>query len=547
MRSALLPLLLLTFFTKIFAQTTDIPLGDLTYQRVDEKDGLSDEKFSTTIKPFSRKAAYEFLRPDVGSYVSLMAQQYSLDSSKSKTVLMKKFYKGKSDLYQYVDNSLKVHFNPVFYLGAGQDNTSNTTTYITTRGVEFRGTIDNKIAFYTYLTENQSNLPHYVNAVRDSTLAVPFEGFWKQHNDTGVDFLRAQAYVDFAFSKSISAQLGFGKHFVGNGMRSMILSDYSNNYPYLRINTSTKTFDFTNIFAQLISGVQGGTFGISGTIAFNEKYLAFHHLNFKIKPNLHIGLFESVMFGDSTGGFKLEYLNPVVFYRSVEQQNGSSGNAMVGMDFKWNFLNRFSLYGQMVIDELVVSNAFSGNGWWGNRQGFQLGGKYFDALGIEGLMLQGEWNRARPYMYAHETGFTDYTHYNLSLAHPLGANFTELLGKAFYSIGDKWQFEGNILLAKYGNDLDGVNYGRNVLRSYLDRVPDGNGGVQEFGLEHLQGNAVDLSMLFFRASYMLKHNLFLDLEGTLRNEKDETGNLDLSSTIFGFSIRMNSPARTYLF
>jgi len=103
------------------------------------------------------------------------------------------------------------------------------------------------------------------------------------------------------------------------------------------------------------------------------------------------------------------------------------------------------------------------------------------------------------------------------------------------------------LIAKYGNDLGGINYGRNVLRNYTDRIPDGNGGVQEFGFEHLQGNAVDLSMLFFRASYMLKHNLFFDLEGTLRNEKDESGNLDLSSTIFGFSIRMNSPVRTYLF
>lgn len=547
MRLSLLSVAVLLLFNGL-AQTTDLPLGHIGYQQLDQLEVLKPEGFFTSIKPYSRKDLYTYLRPKNGSYLSMETVEYAHDSTKSKKSIFQTFYKSPQDLYRYSDQSLNLHVNPVLHFGLGADqSTGGRTTFINTRGFELRGTIDGKVAFYSYLTENQADYPLYVNHVRDSTLVVPYEGFWKQYRETGVDFLRAQGYIDFALSNSISAQFGYGKHFVGNGQRSLILSDYANNYPYLRINTETKIFNYTNLFAELIADVQGGTFGTSGVGVFTTKYMAMHHLNMKIRPNLHVGVFESVMFGDSTGGFKIAYLNPIIFYRSIEQQNGSADNSFVGVDFKWNIRNRLQLYGQFVIDELIVSNVLEGNEWWGNKQGIQLGAKYANAFGIKNLMMQGELNRVRPYMYAHENGFTSYSHYNLALAHPLGANFSELIGRMFYTAGDHWQLEMHLLLAKYGNDLGGVNYGRDILKNYTERVPNGNGGSQEYGVKHLQGNLTNLNLFFFRTSYMIKHNLFLDLDYTFRNEKDETSYLDLNSSVIGFSIRLNTPSRTYLF
>jgi len=200
-------------------------------------------------------------------------------------------------------------------------------------------------------------------------------------------------------------------------------------------------------------------------------------------------------------------------------------------------------------DRFVFSNTFNGSGWWGNKQGIQLGGKYADAFGLSGLLIQGEYNRVRPYMYAHEDGFTSFSHYNLALAHPLGANFTEYLGRARYRLNERWNFESVMMVASYGNDIGGVNYGRNILRDYLDRVPDpaNPGQVLEFGQDHLQGNKTDLFMLFVRASYMWKHNVFIDAEATLRTEKDSLGMVDRLNTIFGLAFRWNMPARRYLF
>ena len=531
----------------IYGQDVDFTIGHPAYQAIELEEIWSTESFNSTIKPLSRKASFSLLKDYNSQYISKELREYTLDSTKSSKTIFGKLYRYPADFFYYEDENLNLHVNPVLQLSYSKTNDALGSSYVNSRGAEIRGTIDGKVAFYTMLTENQARYPVYVNDVRDSTLVVPYEGFWKQFADTGVDFFRAQGYVDFGFTKSISAQLGFGKHFVGNGVRSLILSDYSNNYPYLRINTTTKVFDYTNVFAELIAGVQGGSFGISGTGGFGKKYMAFHHLNMKIKPNLHIGLFESVMYGDSTGGLKLEYMNPIIFYRAVEQQNGSEDNAMVGLDFKWNIKNRVSLYGQLVIDEMVIGEVFSGDGWWGNKQGFQLGAKYVDPFGVEDLIVQGEINRVRPYMYAHEDGFTSYTHYNLSLAHPLGANFTEYIARANYRLSDQWSFEGMLMLASYGNDIGDVNFGRDVLKDYLDRRPDGNGGSLEFGNTHLQGNKTDLLMGFFRASYMWKHNLFLDADFTFRKESDELGSIDSTNTIAGINVRWNVPSRRYLF
>ncbi len=531
-----------------FSQSADFPIGHYAYPFIEVKDVRSSEGFFTTIRPLARIDAASLTRNDESDYLSKELWEYTGDSTVSRKSFLRKFYQNPADFYHYKDESVDLHLNPALHFSMGRTNDAGLESlFINSRGIEVRGSIDNKIAFYTYLSENQARYPAFVNNVRDSTLVVPYEGFWKQYSTTGVDFFRAQGYIDFGLSQSISAQLGFGKHFIGNGQRSLFLSDYANNYPYLRINTQTKIFDYTNVFAELIADVQGGTFGILGTGGFSKKYMAMHHLNIKIKPNFHIGLFESVMYGDSSAGIKVEYLNPVIFYRAIEQQNGSADNAFVGMDFKWNIKKRVSLYGQLLVDELIVSEVFSNSGWWGNKQGTQFGAKYFDAFGKEGLMLQGEYNRVRPYTYAHEDGFTSYSHYNLSLAHPLGANFTEYIGRATYQLSDQWNFEAVVLQAKYGNDIGSINYGRDILKDYTQRVPDGNGGSREFGNEHLQGNETDLSLFFLRTSYMWKHNLFVDLDLTLRNEKDTNGLIDTSSTIFALSFRWNVPGRSYLF
>src|SRR5690606_25694881 len=121
-----------------------------------------------------------------------------------------------------------------------------------------------------------------------------------------------------------------------------------------------------------------------------------------------IGLFESVVFGRKNH-FEFSYLNPVIFYRSIEQQNGSPDNAMVGLDAKANVAKKLQFYGQLLLDEFKLSEIKAGNGWWANKWGYQLGAKYIDAFGVNNLDLQVEHNRVRPFTYSHRDSVSTYT------------------------------------------------------------------------------------------------------------------------------------------
>jgi hypothetical protein len=319
----------------------------------------------------------------------------------------------------------------------------------------------------------------------------------------------------------------------------MVLSDYSNNYLFLKVNTRVWRINYQNIFAQMNADITNFADAV-----FPKKYFAFHHLSVNVGKNLNLGIFEAVMFGrsDSTrqGTFDFNYLNPIIFYRSIEQQLGSSDNALLGMDFKWNFLRRFSLYGQLMLDEFLLKEIRAGNGWWANKQSGQLGFKYIDVAGISNLDLQLEANIARPYTYSHETPYTSYAHYNQPLAHPLGANFYEYIGILRYQPINRLNLTGKLIYAEYGaDDLLGNNWGANVLKPYQTKV-------QEYGNEIGQGVKSYLAYADLTASFQLRHNLFIDAKQVLR--KVNTSLPIRRNTVYSsLALRWNIPQRLYEF
>ncbi len=536
-------------------QSTDIRLNHWLYPAVDRWEIQSEEDFFTAVKPFSRQKLRDFTSKK--DFEASPGDQFDLEILKKDSweyndtiqvakPFLKYFFTHPPDFVSYKNDDLDLHFNPVIYFGLGSDSGTKDFTYVNTRGVELRGTIDHKISFYSLLTENQARYPDYVNQVIDSTLLIPYEGFWKRLSDgAGTDFLRAIGYIDFNISKHISAQFGYGKHFIGAGIRSLVLSDFANNYPYLKLNTQIWKIQYVNIYAQMIGEVRGGkSFGLLGTGSFTRKYFTFHRLGMKVIPDLELGLFESVVYGQpdslGTNNLKLEYLNPIMFYRALEQQDGSADNVLIGLDFKYNFFHRFQLYGQLVIDELIVSEALSSSGWWGNKQGYQIGGKYIDAFGVNDLNLQAEYNRVRPYTYSHESLFTSYSHYMQPLAHPLGANFTERLLSFDYRPFPKWKLKSVIMFAEYGNDQGTVSYGRDVTKSYNTRPGD-------YNITQNQGSLNELLMNQTSLTYQWKHNVLIDLSFIYRKETELSNNIDDTSSILAMSFSWNFPIRSYLF
>lgn len=541
------------------AQSTNVPLNKDSYHLIDRLEILSGQmapNHHSAVKPYTRKAVGQFTdsiqqqnlspsRQDDFNFEYLRNDNWEwVDSSTnvSKKPFLKYFYKNKSDFLYGADKeeAISFHISPVLYLSYGGESAQDEYTYINTRGLQLRGMIDKKVGFYAFMSENQARFPNYVQDFVQENRVVPGEGFWKSFGTNGYDFFNATGYISFNATKHINFQFGHDRQFIGDGYRSMLMSDFSPPALFLKINTNVWSFNYTNLFTQVFADAYGNTGGSIGNTQFPKKYLVAHRLGINIGKHINLGVFESVVFGreDSLGNnhFELGYLNPIIFYRSLEQQNGSLDNALIGFDAKWNFWRRFSMYGQFIFDEFKISELKAGNGWWGNKFGYQLGLKYIDAAGIKNLDLQIEYNSARPYTYTHSTIYSNYANYNQAVAHPLGANFKEAIGIIRYQPIPKLSLTAKLIYATYGLDTPTTNWGKDILKDYNTRE-------QEYGNFTGQGIASSMMFMDFTTTYQLKHNVFLDLKLISREQKSDEPTFENKSTIYSFAFRWNIAQR----
>ncbi len=546
-------IVLLVVISPALAQSTNIPLDDNQYHLIDRYEllyGKFSPTFHSVIKPIKRSEAAAFidsLYTDSNYLEHLsLTDKYNLqnfandnwewsvnDDADSKNPLWNTFYRKKSDFYHVDIKDFNLHVNPVIYFSGGKESQSDVTTYTNTRGVQLRGRIAKKLGFYTFLSTTQANYPEYVRESISKNGVVPGAGFWKQFKTNGVDYFTAKGYISFALiDKYVDAQFGFDQSFTGNGARSLILSDVAPGYTFLKINTKIWRFQYTNLFTQLTADQ---AYNASGSISMDypNKFMATHHLSLNITDNLNFGLFETIISGDSTNNsFKVAYLNPVIFYRALEHQDGSSDNIMVGTDLQWIITKGLSVYGQLVLDEFFLKEIKAGDGWWANKFGGQVGLKYVNTFGIDNLDLQLEYNIARPYFYAHQNVYTNYAHYRQPLGHALGANFRETIAKIYYQPVNKLTLSGQVNIASYGDDEANTNWGKDVMKSYTTREQDYNNTI---------GQGIDTKLFYgnLTASYQLNHNLFFDLSLISRKIDSELDERDTNTFYYSAGMRLN--------
>jgi hypothetical protein len=436
----------------------------------------------------------------------------------SLTGFWKQLYATPAHLLTVEEEDFSMAVDPLIHLHIGKQAGSSTPLVQNSRGLRIRGLIDQKVYFHTMILETQRSFPSFINEQIETYKAIPGQGFYRDFQSRiwdswrGYDYLNAQAYVGFRLTKSIDFQLGHGQNFIGYGNRSLLLSDFGNNYFYTKLSANFWKFQYQSIFAELAS--YSGKQQIGNELV-PKKYMAAHYLDFAISDDLSIGLYEAVIFGRADK-FELQYLNPVILYRSVEQFLDSPDNALIGLNAKWNIANSCQAYGQLMIDELKFNELLSGNGWWGNKLAYQLGLKYPSAFGVDQWDTQIEWNSARPFTYTHrvtdsETGLIpSYTHYSQPLAHPLGANFNELIWSNHYQINDRWTLSSDLYMMKY-TEKTSTNDGAEIYTSYDSRLSD-------YGFFTTRDNPVVQWMMDLSCSYSVFSNYYLDFRYVHRSK-----------------------------
>ncbi len=493
----------LAFAVSLKAQTGFLPLSNAAEQKFQKELNSIKSRAHTSMKPFLIKDLSENT-----NYDSL--QKPSIKKCKfTSTLIGRKLFK--EHLMQVEEDDCSLYFNPVFEFLGGSDPNHSKNYYTNSRGAWIGGEIGKRFSFNATFYENQSRFPYYLDSVVNFNRVVPGTGRIKRAND--YDYAWATGSINFQLNKHFMFQFGNDKNFIGDGYRSLLLSDNAFNYPSLKIVTDIWKIRYVNIFAEMQDLTR---YDLQDNEPFQRKYVSMHYLDLNLGKRASIGLFETVVWhSDSTGqrGFDLGYMNPFIFFRPVEFAIGSPDNVLLGFNGKLKLKNKNTLYAQLLLDEFLLKEVKAGNGWWANKQGWQLGFKSFDVFGIKNLYVQGEYNAVRPYTYQHRETAGNYGHYRQALAHPLGANFYELIGISRYNY-HQWKVEGKLSYAVVGYDIAGFNFGQNIFLPYTTRVLEYGNKIGQGEKHKIMWSTLSMSYEFNPITHFC-----IFIEASIRNDQ----------------------------
>lgn len=483
---------------------------------------------------------------------------------KSKHPLFKKIYKDQYNFGYVKTKDFMLIINPILNevstidanSGKGNVSVKGLDGYhlYNSHDLEFRGWFGKRLGFYTMLTDNQESLPGYVYnyAIKDGVkMAVPGNDYFFTPKSRGSFFAyyNASAYVDFAAVKNVvNITLGNGRNFIGDGITSLFLSDASSSMPFLRLRARVWKLNYDALYLQLT-----GPFDRSlGDQVYPHKYATMHYISFNAARWLNLGYFESIVFTRGNNGFEPNYLNPVAFTLAANNFNGSGDKSLIGWTFKAIAARKLQFYGQFMLNEFKFSELTSGKKWYGNKMGLQLGGKYFDALGVRNLDLQAEVDMVRPYSYASKDTLTNYTNFNQPLADPLGSGFIKFYGIVRYQPAKNFMITLKAMSYVKGVDTGNANLGNDVFKSYLTRYKD-------YGVKMVNGPKTQVTSINLNLSYQAARNCYIDA-GFIVRSYDNTSKVyggyssvgydpagPLSTNVVYLGVRLNSPRRDYSF
>jgi hypothetical protein len=486
-------------------QAQNIFINSETQQSIDYWNIKSPNlQFHSSFKPYISSALQDFSDTSV-SFLHYPIKNFFL----SKT-----FNEGPNKRNQY-----NLQILPLIDLQGGYDLLSSKFISETSGGVHAKLNINNDFTFALTAIGGRLQFPNFIDTViQTNHNIIPGLGRGFKNNDGSYSYSNVSGYLSYSPNEVFNFQLGNGKHFIGEGYRSLLLSDYSNNNPYFGINANIWRIQYNVWYSWMKDFSQYD----GSQKSLQNKFGAFHYLSFNALKELNISFFENVVWQGTdtnrTRTFDVNYLNPVVFYRPQEYSVGSSDNSMMGLNISGKIFGSLKLYAQGVADEFYLKEIRARKGWWANKQGWQLGAKYINAFKVKGLTLQAEYNEVRPYTYSHGSVQQNYSNYGQALAHPFGANFKEYLGFVSYR-ANRWMVSLQGLAATIGMDTLNSNLGQNIFLSYTTRP-------YEYGHKTTQGNKRQLMQSDIRFTYYVipQMNLRLELGYIQRSIKDDIGN-----------------------
>ncbi len=399
-----------------FAQQQMLPLGEFYNQTISfNLNKANYPVINTGFKPLLKSEINKAFNTDSVIYKT----ETNFFDRHKKTWFWKKLLF--EDFISVKEKDFTLQINPLFYLQYGKSDKTADKYFINTRGIEIKGDIGKKLSYYSSFRENQARFRPYIYDWAWNRLVVPGQGALKKNNNdlSLYDFSSASGYLSYTPYNWLNIQAGQDKNFIGEGHRSLFLSDNTMNYPFVKFSFTYKNFKYITMFTQF-RDFEG--------VYYNyhiKKHGAFNYLSYNFKNIAEIGLFEGLIYRTTDTSayfneFPADFFIPVIGIRTAVNGFASENNALAGINLKLKITNNIQGYAQFAVDDPEQ-----------RKYAYQAGIKVFDILHskVNGLQwyFQTEYNCASTRTYSHKNlRFQTWSHYNQELAVPFGADFSEI-------------------------------------------------------------------------------------------------------------------------
>lgn len=347
----------------------------------------------------------------------------------------------KKHLLEFKGENYYLTISPVLDFTYSRDieDTLKRKLYQNSRGFLVEGDLFKNFSFSTSFYENQSRNPLYQSnyyrslgelyvkkadsSYISANAVMPGAGRTKVFKIDAFDYAYAIGNIIYKPFKVLTLSAGNNQHFIGDGYRSMLLSDNSYSSPYFQANYRfLPKWEFVYLRSRLMNLLRKPA-STSVEAYYEPKGYAVNYLSFKANKKLTISLFEGTIYsrGDSIVSKSANplFYNPVPIIGAF-LLNEQEINSILGLNIGFSATNYLRIYGQFAFNNKT-------NGTAG-----QLGFRFSEPFKIKQLFLQLEANYASNEVYSSQVSRLNYSHYNLPLAHPKGQGFVEGVLRANY-------------------------------------------------------------------------------------------------------------------
>ena len=332
--------------------------------------------------------------------------------------------------------------DPVLNMSMGRNLSDSISRRLfqNTKGVRIQATLFKNFAFSTTIYENQARFNPYENQYysaigelypqADSTYltqnaVIPGGGRTKEFKGDAFDYASAVGYFVYSPIKNVQITAGNNVQFIGDGYRSVLLSDNSFAAPYFRIDWNFHPkFSFSylrskhlNLMRRLVSS--------SVEVNYEQKGYSVNYFTYKPTNKFTISLFESGNWnrGDSLSSRSAHplFYNPVPFASGLILKDKNEVVSLLGLNIGYQLAKNHRVYGQVAMNDFNSSKLAA-----------QIGYRGYDYFGIGDFMLQVEYNFVANDTYEADNRRLNNVHFNLPVAHVKGNGFQEFLLRTNY-------------------------------------------------------------------------------------------------------------------